>query len=80
MIPTPATAVVVVGMREGTPQQSQDQGSTRREVKGHTHTHTITMEEEVEMGKPSVKISHHQEKSSQNKILLFCRRRPSWPK
>ena len=65
MIPTPAMVVgvaVVVGMRGGTRQQlSQGQGSTRREVKGHTPTPptmatTVRGEEEEdgEMGESAV--------------------------
>ncbi len=56
MTPTPATAVdmgvvVVVSMRGGIRQLSQDQGSTRREVKGHTPTPTVRGEgEDGEMG------------------------------
>jgi hypothetical protein len=46
--------VVVVSMRGGIRQLSQDRGSTRREVKGHTPTPTTTSvrgeEEDGEMG------------------------------
>ena len=59
MIPTLVTGVVVAvgGMKEGIHQLSLGQGSTRREVKGHTPTPTTTIrgeeEEEGEVGEPA---------------------------